>query len=480
VFLKASPPGDSDDYLDVEPVVHSVLEGDDGEDLSYLDDEQRDALAKIQAVIAEQDAVYAEIRRLRSSGLDLVDGPGDGTDDGRGYGGGSDLPSDSAAAAAVDVPFDELVQATDDDDPYSGLTYAEIVRLEQEAVEARLGGEAAGGLWPSTKKNHDPPGAHAAPPAARQCRRYRFAQDEDWVTIEVPLPRAASKSDVQMAVGPDSFQVSMKNAKELSLISGSLQGPVDPQSVAFEVVAAPKPGSAASLRGCQDPILKVRVQKKPAAGTVDMWYGLLAGEEPASTVRFAWAQPADQVSVSGSSSRSSRSSSSSSSSNNSGEFSSIDSSNDDNSLPARPVRRVAYTWKQAKDALTLTLDLGSGCLAGLGDGGAAVSKKDVQLAVAKDGRSLQVAVKGEMLVAGKLWGVVRPQDSTWFLVSDEDASRATVDVDSGGQAAARKMVLEVELMKRVAPANNRDDATDSFTDPWWPSLLLGEDEETAH
>jgi hypothetical protein len=193
------------------------------------------------------------------------------------------------------------------------------------------------------------------------------------------------------------------------------------------------------------------MQKKPLKGTVDMWYGLLAGEESAPTVRFAWRQLADA---------------------NSTDYDSIDSSSSGNGdnhdrMPARPTRRVAYKWKQEKDTLILTLDLGSGCLAG-DVGGAAVTKKDVELAVAKDGRSMQVRVKDEMVIEGKLWGAVRPEDSTWFLVSDED--------ERNGNAGARKMMLEIELSKRALLANDSADSASGEPDPWWPSLLLGEDD----
>ena len=451
ILLEASLPDDGDNYTNTQPVVPSIVDDDEDEDLSYLDDEQQETLAKIKEVIAQQEAVYAEIPRLRQNDQDMAGSPDNE------FSSTSDVDFESSNSGAVysDVPFSELRQAPDDDDdPYSGLTFAEIEQLEQEALEARLGSQLPG----KKKKVYDPAGASAPPPATRQCRRYRFSQDEDWVTVEVPLPRSASKSDVQMGVGPDSFECAVKNAKELESIAGSLQGPVDPMSVEFEVLAAPTPGSEDSQRGCQDPFLRVRMQKKPLIGTVDMWYGFLAGEETSPTVQFAWAQPADlDVIGDDSSSRSS------------GNCESNDR------MPARPTRRVAYKWKQEKDALILTLDLSSGCLAG-GKGGAAITKKDVEFAVAKDGRSMQVHVKDEMVLEGKLWGAVRPEDSTWFLVSDED-DRSAIDADSSGSAGGRTMMLEIELSKRAAPANGAVGSSNDEPDPWWPSLLLGEDNE---
>jgi len=441
ILLEASLPDDSENYTNSQPVVPSIVGDDEDEDLSYLDDEQKETLAKIKEVIAQQEAVYAEIRRLRQIEQDLAGSPENDLKS------APEIVMGAADAEFSDVPFSELRQAPDDDDdPYSGLTFAEIEQLEQEALEARLGGQL-----PGNKNVYDPASASAPPPATRQCRRYRFSQDEDWVTVEVPLPRAASTSDIQMGVGPDSFECSVKNAKELAPIAGTLQGPVDPMTVDFEVVAAPAPGSEDSQSGCQDPFLRVRMQKKPLKGTVDMWYGLLAGEESAPTVRFAWRQLADA---------------------NSTDYDSIDSSSSGNGdnhdrMPARPTRRVAYKWKQEKDTLILTLDLGSGCLAG-DVGGAAVTKKDVELAVAKDGRSMQVRVKDEMVIEGKLWGAVRPEDSTWFLVSDED--------ERNGNAGARKMMLEIELSKRALLANDSADSASGEPDPWWPSLLLGEDD----
>jgi len=89
---------------------------------------------------------------------------------------------------------------------------------------------------------------------------------------------------------------------------------------------------------------------------------------------------------------------------------------------------------------------------------------------------MQVHVKDEMVLEGKLWGAVRPEDSTWFLVSDED-DRSAIDADSSGSAGGRTMMLEIELSKRAAPANGAVGSSNDEPDPWWPSLLLGEDNE---
>ena len=68
--------------------------------------------------------------------------------------------------------------------------------------------------------------AHAMKPAVVECARYRWSQDNNFVRVEVPLPRRPSETDVALVVGETSFDLSVVNAD--LVIRGQLSGDANP------------------------------------------------------------------------------------------------------------------------------------------------------------------------------------------------------------------------------------------------------------
>ena len=60
----------------------------------------------------------------------------------------------------------------------------------------------------------------------RECARYRWTQDNNFVRVEVPLPRRPSETDVALVVGEASFDLSVVNAD--LVIRGQLSGEANP------------------------------------------------------------------------------------------------------------------------------------------------------------------------------------------------------------------------------------------------------------
>ena len=67
---------------------------------------------------------------------------------------------------------------------------------------------------------------HPREPAVVECARYRWTQDNNFVRVEVPLPRRPSETDVALVVGETSFDLSVVNAD--LVIRGQLSGEANP------------------------------------------------------------------------------------------------------------------------------------------------------------------------------------------------------------------------------------------------------------
>ena len=67
---------------------------------------------------------------------------------------------------------------------------------------------------------------HPREPAVVECARYRWTQDNNFVRVEVPLPRRPSETDVALVVGEASFDLSVVNAD--LVIRGQLSGEANP------------------------------------------------------------------------------------------------------------------------------------------------------------------------------------------------------------------------------------------------------------
>jgi len=67
---------------------------------------------------------------------------------------------------------------------------------------------------------------HPREPAVVECARYRWTQDNNFVRVEVPLPRRPSETDVALVVGETSFDLSVVNADVT--IRGQLSGEANP------------------------------------------------------------------------------------------------------------------------------------------------------------------------------------------------------------------------------------------------------------
>ena len=103
--------------------------------------------------------------------------------------------------------------------------------------------------------------------AVRECARYRWTQDNNFVRVEVPLPRRPSETDVALVVGETSFDLSVVNAD--LVIRGQLSGEANPGRCGWDLWE-------------QGDGLIVRVAKR---GNGD-WDTFLVDEVPAPTASY--------------------------------------------------------------------------------------------------------------------------------------------------------------------------------------------------
>ena len=105
------------------------------------------------------------------------------------------------------------------------------------------------------------------PPDIHECARYRWTQDNNFVRVEVPLPRRPSETDVALVVGETSFDLSVVNAD--LVIRGQLSGEANPGRCGWDLWE-------------QGDGLIVRVAKR---GNGD-WDTFLVDEVPAPTASY--------------------------------------------------------------------------------------------------------------------------------------------------------------------------------------------------
>ena len=108
---------------------------------------------------------------------------------------------------------------------------------------------------------------HPREPAVVECARYRWTQDNNFVRVEVPLPRRPSETDVALVVGEASFDLSVVNAD--LVIRGQLSGEANPGRCGWDLWE-------------QGDGLIVRVAKR---GNGD-WDTFLVDEVPAPTASY--------------------------------------------------------------------------------------------------------------------------------------------------------------------------------------------------
>ena len=109
--------------------------------------------------------------------------------------------------------------------------------------------------------------AHAMKPDVVECARYRWSQDNNFVSVEVPLPRRPSETDVALVVGEASFDLSVVNAD--LVIRGQVSGEANPGRCGWDLW---EEGDG----------LTVRVAKR---GDED-WDAFLVDEVPAPTASY--------------------------------------------------------------------------------------------------------------------------------------------------------------------------------------------------
>ena len=108
---------------------------------------------------------------------------------------------------------------------------------------------------------------HPREPAVVECARYRWTQDNNFVRVEVPLPRRPSETDVALVVGETSFDLSVVNAD--LVIRGQLSGEANPGRCGWDLF---EEGDG----------LIVRVAKRGN----DDWDTFLVDEVPAPTASY--------------------------------------------------------------------------------------------------------------------------------------------------------------------------------------------------
>ena len=311
------------------------------------------------------------------------------------------------------------------------LDFDDLQRMEEEMLRSKGLVDAAGGRDPATTAAAAAAAAAATcldgaigdPDAAirrGECASYRWTQEDDCFLIEVPLPRAVGRSEVNLAVSPTTFQLGVRGTPELEPISGTFYGEVDPTHISYEVVR----------RAGEDPAVEVRLPKESPEGTYEMWAGLLQGDAASPTVRFrrqveryTWSQV--QPSPLAASAR-------------------LGCHPPPPPPPPSSKPPPCTTRPQGKGSFTVQIRVPPG-----------TSKRDVALEFTPDGSGLSLSFDSDPdfgQFQGDFWGRIAQADSAWFLEPGPRGEPAT---------------FELVLAKKDPPSSSQGGC-------WWPGLMREE------
>ena len=338
------------------------------------------------------------------------------------------------AAAVPDVEKD-----------FGDLDFDELQRMEEEMLRSKGFLDAPDGRDPpadaadaADAANLD--GAIGDPDAAirrGECASYRWTQEDDCFLIEVPLPRAVGRSEVNLAVSPTTFQLGVRGTPELEPVTGTFYGEVDPTHISYEVVQ----------RADEDPAVEVRLPKQSPEGTYEMWAGLLQGDAASPTVRFrrqterySWSQvrpgalhPRQRATTAVR--RVPRA------------LCPVPSAPPPSPPPPPPpliLSAQPRNTPQGKGSFTVQLRVPHG-----------TSKRDVALEFTPEGGGLTLSFASDPdfgQLQGEFWGRVAQADSAWFLEPGPRGEPAT---------------FELVLAKKDPPGSPQGGC-------WWPGLMRGE------
>ena len=110
-------------------------------------------------------------------------------------------------------------------------------------------------------------------PDVHECARYRWTQDNNFVKVEVPLPRRPSETDVALVVGEASFDLSVVNAD--LVIRGQLSGEANPGRCGWDLF---EEGDGLIVRvakramgtGTRSSLMKSRRRRRPIRASVKL------------------------------------------------------------------------------------------------------------------------------------------------------------------------------------------------------------------
>jgi hypothetical protein len=242
------------------------------------------------------------------------------------------------------VAHSKRIGSDDSIDPFEFFSFEEIEKLEQD------------------RRDQDKRQLRSFRPQIVECSQYRWWQDDEWIEVDVPLPRASSKRDVRLAISSGTFQLNVKATRELGEIEGVFVGEVVPESVSYDLL-----NNGFNLR--------IKMKKLVGEGTNELWLNdFLVGETHAPTFRYSWEKKVGDE------------------------------------------RR--YRWKQSLETVVLEVVVPRSTNAGDVKVGFSPDARGWQL-------TLPLAAGGDFQpVGGRFWDAVRMEDSTWLLLSDDGEDRA--------------------------------------------------------
>mmetsp|Transcript_2025 Transcript_2025/g.2631 ORF Transcript_2025/g.2631 Transcript_2025/m.2631 type:complete len:325 (+) Transcript_2025:106-1080(+) len=114
-------------------------------------------------------------------------------------------------------------------------------------------------------------------PMEMECHQYRWKQTEDFIDVEIPIPKMVIPKDIYLVLTPEEFCCELRNDLTFIPVEGFLMGEANSENSSWTVEPAEKRGGY---------VIKVRVMKNAQEGTYALWYGFLEDEEPSPTVAF--------------------------------------------------------------------------------------------------------------------------------------------------------------------------------------------------
>jgi len=118
----------------------------------------------------------------------------------------------------------------------------------------------------------------STPPALRQTKRYVWSQNDNMITVKIPLPRVVNRRELNFMLTENTVSIGLNSKnKDFDVLAGKLAGTVDPTS-----------SSWALGRNGKECWLDIYLKKFSEPYVTSRWFTLLAGEIPDVTCKYIY------------------------------------------------------------------------------------------------------------------------------------------------------------------------------------------------